>query len=202
MSRPKVPGAGRLNITIVRYGPLSFRTLWDTPSPHTHTHTHTRWISRKYLQRAPHLSCGGVPGSPRASPPEFQALPGSPNGEGPCSSGACSSPPSHRHKGQGNMPRLGGGKRRATLMCPVLTRPPTPGLHSVSASLSVWHYAAGLGEPRMPAHLTHLAGPRSNAGAQCVSSAFPGHVACAPAGVPRATPVGRVSPAWPAFSTM
>lgn len=75
--------------------------------------------------RAPHLSGGGVPGSPRAFSPEFQTLPGSPNGEGPCSSGACSSPASHRGKGQGNMPRLGEGKGRAAPLCPA---PRCPGL--------------------------------------------------------------------------
>lgn len=105
----------------------------------------------------PHLCCGGVPGPPRAFSPEFQTLRGSPNGEGPCSSGACSSPASHRGKGQGNMPRLGEGKAGPHLCALPLAAQashrsalPLHGPHSGPASLSVGHHPVRPVSPGCP----------------------------------------------------
>lgn len=65
------------------------------------------------------------------------------------------------------------------LPCPSLapTRPQPPSRLGATPSVR---------ESGLPAHLTHFTGPRSDANTQCVS----GHVACAPGGVPGATPVG------------
>lgn len=133
------------------HGPLRVRTLRDPSTP-----------AADFPQVAPacprpHLFCGGVPGPPSALSPEFQTLRGSPTGEGPCSSGACSSPASHRGKGQGNMPRLGEGKAGPHLCALPLADQashrsalPLPGPHSVPASLSVRHYPVRPVSPGCP----------------------------------------------------
>lgn len=165
MTRPKVLGEGRLNIPIVRCGPLRFPHRWDPLCG----------ISLKCLHHDPHLFCGGVPGPPRASSPEFQSLPGPLHGKEPCSSGACSLPLSHRGEGQGNMPRLEGGKGKHAPLHPLLPWPPTP---------------PALPRPGPPAspHLlpvsfcwsrrAQLARPLRTAASQTPTlSALPGHVA-------------------------
>lgn len=167
--------------------------MW-TAEISSHCSTLPHRISHKCLQGAPHLFWGGVPGSPRASSPEFQAMLGSLHREGPSSSGACFSPASHRGKGHGNMPRLGVGRvgpHRCAVPCATQASHPTcSGPNVVPASLSVGHYPAVPSEPGLPAHLTHLP-RRASQRRRCIS----GHVACAPAGVPRVPPVGGVGAA-------
>ena len=110
-------------------------SLWTTEGrPHTVV---CRRMSPRCLGPSPHLSGGGVPGSPRASSPESQASLGSLPAKGPSSWGACSSPAPPHGGGQGNMSRLGGGQGRAAPLCPAPA--PPPGLpprppHPASAS--------------------------------------------------------------------
>lgn len=80
-----------------------FLTLWTPP----------RELPPGLSLRAPHLACGGVPGSPTAPSPEGQALQESLLIEESCSSGACSSPAPHRQGDQGNILRLRGGEGSA-----------------------------------------------------------------------------------------
>lgn len=147
---------------------------------------------------ASHLSCGGVPGSPRASSPEFQAWLGSLPIERPCSSGACSSPASRRREGQGNMLPLRGGQGRAaplwgTLCClGLLPCPPCPSRaprqsQPPSAASTTLRDSGSPGHPPTSQGLASTPAP----------SAFPGHVVRAPAGAPASAPWRRGQGAGP-----
>lgn len=153
-------------------------SLWDPPP---------RRISPKRLLHAPHRSCGDVPGSPRASSPEFQAWLGSVPAERPCSSGACSSPAPHRREGQGNMPPLRGQGSTSMLapcaarascpagltpsLSPTESQPPSAASCTLRVSVSPGHPPTSQGLASTPA-----------------PSTFPGHVVHAPAGGPAGAP--------------
>lgn len=161
-------------------------SLWGPP----------RRISPTRLRHAPHLSCGAVPGSPRASSPEFQARLGALPAEGPCSSGACSSPAPHRREGQGNMPPLRGQGSTPTLAhcaarasCPAGLAPslaPTESQPPSAASCTL-RVSVSPGHPPTSRSLASTPAP----------SAFPGHVVHAPAGGPAGAPWRRGQSAEP-----
>lgn len=162
-------------------------SLWDPPT-----------TTSNFPPSASHLSCGGVPGSPRASSPEFQAWLGSLPIERPCSSGACSSPASRRREGQGNMLPLRGGQGRAaplwgTLCCPgLLPCPPCPSRaprqsQPPSAASTTLRDSGSPGHPPTSQGLASTPAP----------SAFPGHVVRAPAGAPASAPWRRGQGAGP-----
>lgn len=136
---------------------IEMSSLWDPP----------RRISPKRLLHAPHLSCGGVPGSPRASSPEFQARLGSLPAAGPCSPGACSSPAPHRREGQGNMPPLRGQGSTSMLahcaarascpaglapsLAPTESQPPSAASSTLRVSVSPGHPPTSQGLASTPA---------------------------------------------------
>lgn len=124
--------------------------------------------------RAPHLSHGDVPRSLGASAPELQGSPWSLPATRPSPSGASSGPAPHRGGDQGNIPRS-----RAQ-GCTAVSPPPGP---ARPGPLSL-PLPRGANQPSWRTHPRGLAATP----APCAS---PGHVARAPARLPRAPPGDR-----------